>query len=99
MTMLTSDRIRGTDDALAFLTECTLATVEGLAGRARPPKHELSRQISIAQTGITHLGGIVQPGVNRGCPRVQDVIESGLSVEDWIKGKQEAWSRLASAKT
>lgn len=37
---------------IEYLTECTLATVESLAARSKPPKHELARQISIAQTGI-----------------------------------------------
>lgn len=39
-------------DALAYLTECTLATVADLKMKKSAPKHETSRQINIAQVGI-----------------------------------------------
>lgn len=42
-------------DALCYMTECTLATVEGLELKSRPPQGELNRQRSIARTGIENL--------------------------------------------
>lgn len=33
--------VRDTGQALAYITDCTLATVTDLASRARPPKNEL----------------------------------------------------------
>lgn len=39
-------------DALAYLTECTLATVADLKMKKSAPKNETARQINIAQVGI-----------------------------------------------
>lgn len=38
--------------SLAYMTDCTLATVDDLAMRKRPPVRELRRQCSIAQEGV-----------------------------------------------
>lgn len=40
------------EGAVVYLTECTLATVEDLAGKKSAPKCERRRQIAIAQSGI-----------------------------------------------
>lgn len=48
---LENDLARG----LADMIECTLATVEDLGSRARPPVGELNRQIMIAQRGLDVL--------------------------------------------
>ena len=40
------------EEALVYLTECTLATVEDLIDRTRPPKGEVTRQILMAQSGM-----------------------------------------------
>lgn len=47
--------IDGFAEALEYMVECTLATVEYMATLKIPNKSELSRQISIAQTGINSL--------------------------------------------
>jgi hypothetical protein len=43
------NNIRTPADALAYFTDCQLATVETLAAKKSPPKHDYKRQISIAQ--------------------------------------------------
>jgi len=80
---LTGENLRSQEDALAYLTECTLATVCHMAGLSKPPKGELSRQISIAQTGIDWVKTMVEPGDRYGCGRVQEIIDEGISVETW----------------
>jgi len=50
--LLTKERVNSTEKALVYIIDCTLATVEYMAGLKRRPKHEFERQISIAQTGI-----------------------------------------------
>lgn len=41
--------VRSTDEALAYLTNCTLATVSSLAMKKSRSESEYKRQISIAQ--------------------------------------------------
>lgn len=41
--------------ALGWMIECTLATVDDLSMRAKPPVGELRRQISIAQAGVDFI--------------------------------------------
>lgn len=47
--------IDGFAEALEYMVECTLATVEYMATLKSPNKSELNRQISIAQTGMSSL--------------------------------------------
>ena len=42
--------IRDDADMLEYVLECTLATIEHYAMLSRPPKHEVDRQCSIADT-------------------------------------------------
>ena len=44
--------VRNTQDALAYLTDCTLATVCDMAQRKSKSKSEYARQIDIAQAGF-----------------------------------------------
>ena len=82
---LTAGRVSNPGEALAYLTDCTLATVQDLAFRARPPKSELARQITIAQLSIDWLRvWKIEPQ-----GRAVDVIAAGGSVADWIAGKRE----------
>lgn len=83
MRCLTNKTLRSSEEALTYLVECTLATVQDLAGRSRPPKAELARQISIAQTGIDWVRTFVRPGDRCGCGRVQEIIDRGLTVQAW----------------
>lgn len=81
MFSITAQRVRSSEDALVWMTDCTLATVQDLAFRFRPPKAELRRQISIAQHGVDWIKvmGISPSG------RAADVIASGGSVEEWVR--------------
>ena len=49
------NNIQTTEDALEFMIECTLATVDDLSMKKKPPVGEYSRQIRIAQRGLDHL--------------------------------------------
>jgi hypothetical protein len=48
-------RIASTEQALSYLTDCTLATVCDMAMKKSAPKGELKRQISMAQTAIDSM--------------------------------------------
>lgn len=47
--------VRSPEDALAYLTDCTLATVASMAMKKSRPKGEFQRQISISQTACDWL--------------------------------------------
>jgi hypothetical protein len=79
----TGQNLHDAGEALAFMTECTLATVSDLASMSRPKKSELKRQISIAQTGIDWVKTITKPGRKIGCSRVSEIIDGDMSVETW----------------
>lgn len=49
---LTYETVKNELEGLAWLTECTLATVADMVMKQSPPTGELRRQISIAQGGI-----------------------------------------------
>lgn len=76
--------IRNSDQALAYLTECNLATVSSMAMKKSRSKYEFKRQIEIAQTSIdlivnfkiaTEIGG-----------RVSEVIgKFGRNVNSWAE--------------
>ncbi len=81
---LTHDRVSNPADALSYLTDCTLATVEDLAGRSRPPKGELKRQIEIAQKSIDWM---IQFGIEPS-GRGARVIAHGGNVANWVASRQ-----------
>jgi hypothetical protein len=87
---MTRDNLRSELDALAYLTECTLATVSDLASKSKPPKGELRRQISIAQTGIDWVKLHAKPGMNCGNRRVQEIIDQDLTVDDWANAHRHS---------
>ena len=72
-------QVSDTGKALAYITDCTLATVCDMAMKKRRPKYEFERQMSIAQTAINWM---VQMGVDVSTTRAEDVIAAG-SVEQW----------------
>lgn len=72
-------QVGNTGQALAYITDCTLATVCGMAMKKKRPKYEFERQMSIAQTAINWM---VQMGVDVSTTRAEEVIASG-SVEQW----------------
>lgn len=74
--------VRTAQDALYYLTECTLATVSNLAEKKTPPKAELSRQMEMAQLGVNWIREF---GISIcGC-RVQEVMDCGGSVQTWTE--------------
>lgn len=45
-------KVKTPNQALAYITDCTLATVQHMAMRKTRPSGEFSRQINIAQTAV-----------------------------------------------
>ena len=82
---MSGEQLLGVGDALAYMTECTLATVEDLASRSRPPKAELARQTSIAQTGLDWISSLVREDQSIPFDRVSDLVRSGRRVEDHVR--------------
>jgi hypothetical protein len=74
-------QVRTPADALAYITDCTLATVCDLAGKKSRPKHEFERQIAIAQTAITWMQ---EMGIDVSTTRAEDVVAAG-SVQKWAE--------------
>lgn len=75
--------IRSPADGLAYLVECTLATVITLSDRKSPPKTELRTQIGIAQAGIDCMRTYKVPVTGA---YVREVVEKdNWSVEAWSK--------------
>lgn len=73
--------VRDEGMALAYLTDCTLATVCDLAGKKSASKSELKRQISMAQTAIDWMRDFK---VDMSQTRAKDVMQKyGGSVQDW----------------
>lgn len=68
------NRVRIPADALAYITDCTLATVCDMASKKRRPKYEFERQISIAQTAITWMQ---EMGVDFSDTRAKEVVKEG----------------------
>lgn len=80
--LLTSRTVDTDLEALLHMTEATLATVDLLASRTRPPKTELERQIAIAQVGIDRCRSEVIERY-RGLPRISRVLAAGGGVAAW----------------
>ena len=75
--------VRCPADALVYITDCSLATVERLAMLKSRSKHEYSRQISIAQAGVDWLRDF---DISVKKTRIEEVLSSsGGSVADWAK--------------
>lgn len=73
--------VRDAGGALAYLTDCTLATVSDLASKKSPPKSERSRQIEMAQQAIDWMDRF---GINYSKTRAADVKAAG-SVAAWAE--------------
>lgn len=67
--------------ALAYITDCTLATVCSMAQKKSIIKSEYKRQMDIAQTAIYWMD---QFGVDYSTTRAKDVKDSG-SVVAWAR--------------
>ncbi|WP_153785275.1 hypothetical protein [Pseudomonas sp. EMN2] len=79
---MTKNLVRDASGALAFLTDCTLATVRKLAMSKSASKAELVRQVIIAQAGIDSM---IQFGVDCSNGRATEVVALGGSVETWAE--------------
>jgi hypothetical protein len=77
-------KIKTESDAIIYLTECTLATVESIAMRKNYPVGERKSHISLAQKAINIVkwfGIISSPTIS---PRIEEVIvKYDLNVELW----------------
>lgn len=74
--------VRSPEQALAYITDCTLATVSSMAMLKSRKKGEFARQISIAQTSIDWM---VMMNVDMSNTRAEDVMKAGGRVEDWVQ--------------
>ena len=69
-------------DALAYITDCTLATVCDLAMKKSRPKYEYQRQQEIAQRAMDWMDAM---GIDDSGTRATDVKAAG-SVRLWAQG-------------
>lgn len=79
---MTFDQVRTPEQALIYLLDCTLATVEHMASLKSRNKTEFKRQISIAQKGIDWT---IAMKIDSLTSRANDVINAGGNVEKWIE--------------
>lgn len=68
-------------EALGYLTECALATLEGSCMRTASSARQLKRELAAAQAGVQAC--VAYPAVRKGSPRMVEVLDSGGSVADW----------------
>ena len=83
--MKTVGYVPGTDDIkhgsaledLVWLTECTLATVEDMQLKSRPPRRELARQRKLATFGVDAVifHGDGNEPARVCCTRVQKIVD------------------------
>ena len=73
--------VRSAGDALAYITDCTLATVSLMAMKKRRPAGEYARQIAIAQTAINWMQ---EMGVDIETTRAGDAVREG-GVAEWAE--------------
>lgn len=80
MSYLSKDRVHTPEQALAYVTECTLATLESYPKSGS--KYEFGRQLSIAQTS---MDWIRQMKIDvSGSSRVKEVVEKfNGNVSEW----------------
>lgn len=74
--------VRTAEQALVYMTDCTLATVADMAMRKRRAKGEYRRQTSIAQKGVDWIRDL---HINPNGTRVVDVMSGGGSVVGWAR--------------
>lgn len=80
--LMTFDQVRTPEQALVYLLDCTLATVEHMASLKSRNKTEFKRQIGIAQKGVDW---IIAMKIDSSTSRASDVIEAGGNVAKWIE--------------
>lgn len=80
------DEVRTPAQALAYIADCTLATVEAMAMAKSRRKGEYMRQISIAQTAVDWM---FLMDVDVSGTRAADVANHRGSVEAWAKSMED----------
>ncbi len=80
-------------EALAYVTDCNLATIERMASRRSRSERELKRQISIAQQAIDWM---IAFDVDFSATRAVEAVAAG-GVEAWVRSmlpsqKDEVWT-------
>lgn len=75
-------KVRTTEQALAYLLDCTMATVESMAMKKSRPPGEYNRQISIAQTGYDWA---ISMGVDCSDTRARSLAKHNGSVAEWAR--------------
>lgn len=84
------ENIKTSGDALVYITDCTLATVEHMNTLKRRSAHEFSRQVSIAQCGVNHC---FVNGENIKGTRIEEVVSKHRgNVILWCKANNESKS-------
>lgn len=74
--------VRTEGQALVYLLECSMATVEAMAMKKSRPKSEYQRQISIAQKNYDWVQCFK---ADLGSTRAADLINFNHSVAEWAK--------------
>lgn len=75
------EQVNTPGEALAYITDCTLATVCDLAGKKSRSKSEFERQKSIAKHAIQWMQ---QMGIDFSTTRAKDVVVAG-GVDVWAE--------------
>ncbi|MHD0644206.1 hypothetical protein ACYPKM_01050 [Pseudomonas aeruginosa] len=78
--MVSPNYIRDVGQAVAYVTDCYLASVASLAMKAKPSKSDLQRLLIIAQCGVDHVR---KRGIEWGSPRLKKLIAAGGNVYEW----------------
>ena len=77
------NRVNTSADALAYIVDCTLATVYNMAVKKSKQKYEFNRQIAIAQVGIDWMK---EMNVDFSTTRAADVVkEFSGNVQKWAE--------------
>lgn len=79
--------VKSSADALAYIADCTLATVYKMAMKKSSPKGEFLRQRSIAQEAVNWLRAYAPIESYKNTRCIEVINEYGGSVEAWAKGE------------
>jgi hypothetical protein len=88
-----SEQVHTAEEAVGYLTECTLATIDDFCMAKNPNKGEFRRQVSIAQKGLEWTKSFCTPEqLSKIKGRVSDVIKNhGSSVKDYAIALRKKW--------
>lgn len=74
--------VRTPEQAVAYLVDCTLATVCDLALKKSRSKYDFMRQVDIAQRGIDWMR---QMKISPATTRAEEIMDAGITVAEWAK--------------